>query len=81
MLVRSGPGADTLFLGTGSGVLRYVEMALVGVDPPTAGSPLVLRVHPNPFDEVTTVAFHIPRASRVSLRVFDATGREEATLL
>jgi hypothetical protein len=81
LLVRSGPAADTLFLGTGSGVLRYVELQVVGVDPPVRESRLELRAHPNPFRAGTTLTFDLPRASQVSLRVLDTSGREVATLL
>jgi len=31
--------------------------------------------YPNPFNPITTIAFDLPRASRVSLRVYDAAGR------
>jgi hypothetical protein len=81
MLVRSGPAADTLFLGMGSGVLRYVELEVVGVDPPVRHSELALHAHPNPFAAATTLTFTLPRAMRVSLRVLDTGGRVVATLL
>ncbi|MEK7824055.1 MAG: hypothetical protein AAB290_03330 [Candidatus Eisenbacteria bacterium] len=80
LLVRSGPAADTLFLGTGSGVLRYVELQVVGVEPPLRESRLELRAHPNPFRAGTTLTFDLPRASKVLLRVLDTGGREVATL-
>jgi hypothetical protein len=81
LLVRSGPTADTLFLGTVSGVLRYVELQVVGVVPPARESRLELRAHPNPFRGATTLTFELPRASKVMLRVLDTSGREVATLL
>ncbi len=37
--------------------------------------------YPNPFAEVTTVAFTLPNLARVRLAVFDALGREVAVLL
>jgi photosystem II stability/assembly factor-like uncharacterized protein len=81
LLVRGGPAADTLFLGTGSGVLRYLELQVVGVDSPVRESRLELRAHPNPFLAGTTLTFDLPRASQVLLRVLDTGGRAVATLL
>lgn len=37
--------------------------------------------YPNPFNPTTTIAFSIPEAGDVLLRVYDITGREVATLL
>lgn len=36
---------------------------------------------PNPFNPLTTIAFSIPTASQVELKVFDVSGREVETLL
>jgi len=36
---------------------------------------------PNPFNPVTKVAYHVPSASRVTIRVFDVTGRLVTTLV
>jgi len=36
---------------------------------------------PNPFNALTRVAFGLPEASRVTIRVFDVAGREVATLV
>jgi hypothetical protein len=65
----------------GSGVLRYVELELVGVDGPVRESQLELHVSPNPADAATVVTFSLPKALHVSLRVLDSCGREMATLL
>ncbi len=37
--------------------------------------------YPNPFNPVTIVSYGIPQKSAVSLKVYDATGREVATLV
>ena len=36
---------------------------------------------PNPFNPTTAISFSVPRGGRVTLRVFDLLGREEATLV
>jgi hypothetical protein len=36
---------------------------------------------PNPFNPTTTISFNLPVQSFVSLKVFDATGREVAVLV
>jgi len=37
--------------------------------------------YPNPFNPSTAIAFDLPRAARVTLRIFDVTGREVETLV
>jgi hypothetical protein len=37
--------------------------------------------YPNPFNPSTTIRFSIPKAEKVSLKVFDVLGREAATLV
>lgn len=37
--------------------------------------------YPNPFNPTTNIAFEVPRSLRVTLRVFDMTGRYVTTLL
>lgn len=37
--------------------------------------------YPNPFNPTTTIEFALPKASRVSLKVFDILGKEVATLV
>jgi hypothetical protein len=57
----------------------------VAVDPgPLAGlpaGPRVTAVYPNPLHSRTTIAFALPAAGRVTLRVFDTRGRLVATLI
>jgi hypothetical protein len=37
--------------------------------------------YPNPFNPSTTLAFALPKPSEVTLKIFDASGREVATLM
>jgi len=37
--------------------------------------------YPNPFNPSTTIAFALPKPSEVTLKIFDASGREVATLV
>ncbi len=37
--------------------------------------------YPNPFNPVTNIKFDIPKSSFVSLKIYDVTGREVATLI
>lgn len=80
ILVRSGPAADTVFLGTGSGVLRYVEVELVSVDAAPPGPRLELQARPNPFRGRTALTLRLPRALQVSILVLDSSGRAVARL-
>ena len=41
---------------------------------------VVLSNYPNPFATTTRIQYSLPQASRVSLKVYDAAGRELATL-
>ena len=41
----------------------------------------VYQNHPNPFNPSTQISFALPTAERVTLKVFDLTGKEIAALL
>ena len=47
----------------------------------TPASFILEQNYPNPFNATTTIRFSLPLASRVSLKVFDVTGKEIAELI
>ena len=48
----------------------------------TPGARIALEQnHPNPFNPSTTIRFHLPEAGFVTLKIYDASGREIATLI
>jgi len=63
------------------GVFEWTDGTAVADDSSLTLAPVLLGVHPNPFNPVTTIAFEAPREMEVSLRVYDASGRLVAELL
>ena len=53
----------------------YDSNAVTGVEPGRTTPRLMLASNPSPFVARTTLAFQLPRADRVSLRVYDIGGR------
>lgn len=44
-------------------------------------SPLLLVAFPNPFNSTTQIFFDLPKASPLSVRIYDLSGRQVATLM
>jgi hypothetical protein len=78
---------DTWVDVAGDRLFGAVEGATVGVPAlPGSGSGGVrrrfdLRVSPNPFAAATRLQFTLPRPARVTLELYDASGRRVATLV
>jgi hypothetical protein len=60
---------------------RKVISTGVGQSPLAALPGTLLQVRPNPFRVDTTVRYEVPRDAFVTLKVYDALGREVATLV
>jgi hypothetical protein len=58
------------------------EEILVGVgDTPPAARTNAIEAHPNPFNPTTTIEYDVARGGKVSLEIFDVSGRRVATLV
>jgi photosystem II stability/assembly factor-like uncharacterized protein len=73
-----------IFVGTTAGVYRSFDSGVAGVREinPECNSDLFLPQNsPNPFTQNTTISFTLPEPSYITLTLYDATGREVATLM
>lgn len=64
--------------------LDYVDQLLVNSGENTSLIPSVFELkqnYPNPFNPVTKISYSIPKAGIVTLKIFDITGREVASLM
>lgn len=71
-------GNDTNFL------LDYEETGSIGIQPIGNIIPErynLLQNYPNPFNSETVIKFDIPKNENITLRIYDMTGREIATLI
>jgi hypothetical protein len=72
---------DTIGDLPNSNVAEVSEATIVGVPEPPAGLPgsLNLSNQPNPFHSRSLIRFSLPRATDVTLSVYDVSGRGGAT--
>lgn len=64
-------------------ILAYFGAPIGGDATPSRvpAGPLSVSNHPNPFNPVTRIAFDLPRAAHLSLRIYDVKGRLVETLI
>ncbi len=80
-------GSDQSVTGQGAFVDGFTlaeqpQVATPVADPPLpAAAVATLSAHPNPFNPQTTIAWALPGASRIDLRIYDPRGRLVADLL
>ncbi|HTP13814.1 MAG TPA: SMP-30/gluconolactonase/LRE family protein [Bacteroidota bacterium] len=72
----------TLYITAGSSIYR-IRLLMTGVSSPhirKSGNYELRESYPNPCNPGTTINFYVPRTGRVTLCVFDVTGRRVAML-
>lgn len=73
---------DTLFASTGIKVYKIWESVITEIETITenAVSFELFQNYPNPFNPSTSIKFYLPRATNISVVVYDALGNEVATI-
>jgi hypothetical protein len=71
-----------IYVGEGSQLGIYRWLGTSSASQPHVARPLELSlsVYPNPFNPTTMIAFSLPRTERITLTVYDVTGREVQVL-
>jgi len=75
-IVADGPGEGGAHVFTG----RFVPNVAVDDGAQALQHVALGQSYPNPADDAATIAFELPRAGEVSLRLYDVAGREIAVL-
>ena len=67
--------------GRGAFTTQFLQATGIADGRPDPARNALLQSYPNPAQGEATIAYDLPREARVSLRVFDVTGREVAVLV
>ena len=71
-----------IYAGTDGGLFKSDRVVTaIRENKPTASSFHLFQNYPNPFNPSTTIMFNVPSSGFVSLKVYDALGREVKTLV
>ena len=73
-------------LGTGEGIelTKIINSTSTGIESSNVDIPSTFTLYenyPNPFNPTTTISYSIPKQSFITIKIFDALGREVAALV
>ncbi len=81
LLHQKGMGTNQMneieIVGDGAGLVTFVRPQIEAAIPDNFR---LYQNYPNPFNPSTTFKFHLPRAGKVSIKIYSATGQEVETL-
>ncbi|MBL7128193.1 MAG: T9SS type A sorting domain-containing protein [Ignavibacteria bacterium] len=83
-LVKNPNSGDTIFTVTSKAVYKVYGQAvsyIQNINELTPSSYILHQNYPNPFNPSTTIKFDLPKTSDAKLIIYDALGREVATLV
>ncbi len=64
-------------------VLKTTKADPIGINNNETGTPIKFKIHqnyPNPFNPITVIKYEVPKTSFITIKVFDALGREVEVL-